>query len=154
MSTANAGFDLFNATSFADNDTPLLSAGLTTPSNMWGNMITPTYNTMSHSNIGAFFDFPTVPDHGEQSLDQLPNLIGATSGEVSEADEGHPEDFCADQLFQNLEGYDTKRAQGHPEIRDEMGEIGDLNFNFNDEFLAMGYGDVNSVDKSTEYRQY
>ncbi|PKS05062.1 hypothetical protein jhhlp_008429 [Lomentospora prolificans] len=148
MHTANAGFDLFNATSFADTESPLFSAGLPTSSNMWGNLVTPTYNTM-HPNIGAFFDFP-APEQGEQSLDQLPNLV-ATSGEVSEADEGHPEDLGAEQLFQGLENYDTKRSLGQPEILDDMG---DLNFNFNDEYLAMGYGESSSTDKPAEYHQY
>lgn len=147
MTPANAGFDLFNTTGFADTDSPLFSAGLSTPSNMWGNnMMTPTYNAMP-PNIGSFFDFPAAPEQGEQSLDQLPNLV-ATSGEVSEADEGHPEDFGADQLFQGLESYETKRSLSQPEILD------DVNFNFNDEFLAMGYGEINSADKPAEYQYW
>ncbi|CAI4215448.1 unnamed protein product [Parascedosporium putredinis] len=90
--TGNAGFDLFNTTGFPDTDGPLFSAGLPTPSNMWGSMVTPTYNTM-------------------------PPIL----------------------------------APSWPEILDDMG---DLNFNFNDEFLAMGYDDMPSADKAAEYHQY
>jgi hypothetical protein len=148
----SAGFDLFSPAGFADSDAPLFSAGLSATSNMWGsNMLTPTYNIMPQ-NMGSFFDFPNTHDQGEQSLDHVPNLVIPTSREVSEADEGHPpEDFGPDRLFRSLDTYESKRIQGHTGIMDE---VGDVSVNFDNEFLAMGYGETSAIDEAAGYHYW
>lgn len=148
----NVGYDLVSmGGGFSDNEGPLYSAGLATPSGMWGMgepFMPPSYNSMPRSNQIFDFDFAMAPDsYSEQSSDQLPNLAAASSGEVSEADENHsPHALEAADLLQDQADYDTMMPR--PEIFDDA----PLYYTFDDEFQALGYGDGGySAEKAPEY---
>ena len=138
----NVGYDFVNlGGEFSDNEGPLYSAGLTTPSGMWGTgelfMEPPSYNSMPpRSNNQMFdFDFAMAPDsYSEQSSDQLPNLAAASSGEVSEADDHHsPHALEAGDYVQDQGDYEGMVPR--PEIFDDT----PLYYTFDDEFQALGY---------------
>lgn len=150
----NVGYDLVNmGGGFSDNEGPLYSAGLATPSSMWSMgepFMPPSYDSMPRSNNQMFdFDFAMAPDSfSEQSSDQLPNLAAASSGEVSETDENHspPHALEAADILQDQADYDGMMPR--PEIFDDA----PLLYTFDDEFQALGYSEGGySTEKAPEY---
>ena len=148
----NVGYDLVNmGGGFSDNEGPLYSAGLATPSSMWGMgepFMPPSYNSMPRSNQMFDFDFAMAPDsYSEQSSDQLPNLAAASSGEVSEADDNHsPHALEAVDFLQDQADYDGMMPR--PEIFDDA----PLYYTFDDEFQALGYSEGDySAEKAPDY---
>ncbi|SPN99025.1 uncharacterized protein DNG_02064 [Cephalotrichum gorgonifer] len=152
------GFDLLSlGGGFSDSEGgPLYSAGLATPSNMWGNsdfFMAPAYDGLSRDQMFDFTSAVAPDQYSEQSSDQLPNLAVASSGEVSEADDHHSPgalDANAD-FFQDRSAGDFERTMTRPEIFDDT----PLYYTFDDELQALGYSEEgHSAEKRPEYNSY
>lgn len=152
----NVGYDLVSlGGGFSDGEAPLYSAGLATPTNMWGagELLMPQgYGSLPARDPMFDFDFAMAPDsYSEQSSDHMPTLAVGSSGEVSEADDNHSPIGvstldAAEYLADGAGEYEGMIPQ--PEIFDDA----PLYYTFDDEFQALGYTEgVQDAEKRPEY---